>query len=108
MNDEDKKLVEDAYKALGVSNLTGLALALGFASSTANNWYKNGLNERVISRIKEKLGFYSSNSTSSISQIESSLLSNFKLLDRADQKRIFEEIKKLAGEKLDLSHLDEE
>ena len=45
---------------------------------------------------------------SSISQIELSLLSNFKLLDRVDQKRIYEEIKKLASEKLDLSHLDEE
>lgn len=108
MNDEDKKLVEEAYKALGVSNLTALSLALGFASSTANNWYKNGLNEKVKARIKEKLGFYSSNSTLSISTIEQTLLSNFKLLDKVDQKRIFEEIKKLAGEKLDLSHLDEE
>lgn len=52
--------------------------------------------------------YETSHNISSISQSQQKLLDNFLILDKADQKRIYEEIKKLASEKLDLSHLDEE
>lgn len=46
--------------------------------------------------------------TSYISPKMDDMIRMFAILDRADQKRIFEEIKKLSDEKLDLSHLNEE
>lgn len=103
---KNNELIEEMKDFFKVSSLEDVAEKLGYKRNTATTWRSKGITKNVYSRFKNHIS--DSNSTSSISQIESSLLSNFKLLDKADQKRIYEEIKKLASEKLDLSHLDEE
>ncbi len=55
MTEEDKLLIEFFKKMYKVYSLPEIATMLGYAESTANNWYSNGLNDRVRQKMKHKL-----------------------------------------------------
>ncbi len=52
MNEEDKKLVEEAKKVLKVGSLKDIALHIGYSKTSVNDWYKKGLSDRARYKIK--------------------------------------------------------
>jgi len=55
MNEDDKKIYEKAKESLNIANLEQLAELLGYAKTSANNWYKSGFSKIVRLKINEKL-----------------------------------------------------
>jgi phage repressor protein C with HTH and peptisase S24 domain len=53
MNEDDKKLYENAKKCLKIGNLEQLAEILGYAKTSVNNWYKSGFSKIVRMKIAE-------------------------------------------------------
>lgn len=51
MEEYDKKLYEQAKKSLNIGSMEELALLLGYAKTTVNNWYKSGFTEIVRMKI---------------------------------------------------------
>ena len=63
MNENDKELYELAKIKLDITSLEQLALYLGYAGTTANNWYKSGFNYKVKFKILEAINKTSKNTS---------------------------------------------
>ena len=63
MNEDDKKLLDSAYKALNISNLEELAMMAGYAKTSVNNWYGNGFSDKARYKIKELIDKHSNFTT---------------------------------------------
>jgi len=112
-----KQEVNELKELLGAKTDAQLAEKMGVAVPTISTWKQRGLSGdaklALFTARKEKITQNESDkplhvNTSYISPKMDDMIRMFAILDRADQKRIFEEIKKLSDEKLDLSHLNEE
>ena len=55
MNEEDQKLFNDAKEALKIGSLEELAVMLGYAKSSANNWYGKGFSDKARYKLVEIL-----------------------------------------------------
>ena len=64
MNEDDKRLLDSAYKALNISNLEELATMAGYAKTSVNNWYGNGFSDKARYKIKELIDKHSNFTTS--------------------------------------------
>lgn len=124
------ELIEEMKEFFKVSSLEDVAEKLGYKRTTAATWRSKGVTDNAVSRFKNHIsgigGFQTSmeishikpisrldnfmdygNNVISLSSEEHRMLNMFHTLDKEDQIKIYKEIKRLANEKLDLSHLDE-
>lgn len=69
MNENDKELYELAKIKLEITNLEQLALLLGYAKTTVNNWYKSGFNDIVKFKILDAIDKHSKNTSKSLHTI---------------------------------------
>lgn len=55
MNKDDQELFNEAKKALNVGSLEEVAVVLGYAKTSANNWYGKGFSDRARYKLIEIL-----------------------------------------------------
>lgn len=66
MNEDDRKLYELSKTELNITSLEQLALYLGYAAKTSNNWYKSGFNDKVKYKILEAISKTSKNTSAKL------------------------------------------
>lgn len=90
MNEDDKKLYELAKKELNINSLEQLALYLGYAGKTSNNWYKSGFNDKVRYKILEAINKTSKNTSMTNDNEIGKSINSFEF-----EKELLEDIPKL-------------